>query len=75
MTSLKLKFFIAPNARSIIAPLQYNGAIIHDKERDKENILRWAKCWLHTKIYTTFTNFSMKYLVMCKVYTDVGGIK
>ena len=26
-------------------------------------------------IYTTFTNFSMKYLVMCKVYTDIGGIK
>ena len=25
--------------------------------------------------YTTFTNFSMKYLVMCKVYTDVCGIK
>ena len=25
--------------------------------------------------YTTFTNFSMKYLVICKVYTDVGGIK
>ena len=25
--------------------------------------------------YTTFTNFSMKYLMMCKVYTDVGGIK
>ena len=25
--------------------------------------------------YTTFTNFSMKYLVMCNVYTDVGGIK
>ena len=25
--------------------------------------------------YTTFTNFSTKYLVMCKVYTDVGGIK
>ena len=24
--------------------------------------------------YTTFTNFSTKYLVMCKVYTDVGGI-
>ena len=21
------------------------------------------------------TNFSMKYLVMCKVYTDVGGLK
>ena len=26
-------------------------------------------------IYTTFTNFSTKYLVMCNVYTDVGGIK
>ena len=25
--------------------------------------------------YTTFTNFSTIYLVMCKVYTDVGGIK
>ena len=24
--------------------------------------------------YTTFTNFSMRYLVMCRVYTDVGGI-
>ena len=24
---------------------------------------------------TTFINFSMKYLVVCKVYTDVGGIK
>ena len=26
-------------------------------------------------IYTTFTNFSMKYLLICKVYTDVGGMK
>ena len=25
--------------------------------------------------YTTLSNFSTKYLVMCKVYTDVGGIK
>ena len=25
--------------------------------------------------YTTLANFSMKYLVMCKVYTDVGDIK
>ena len=25
--------------------------------------------------YTTFTNFSMKYHLMCNVYTDVGGIK
>ena len=28
-----------------------------------------------THIYTTFTNFSTKYRVMCTVYTDVGGIK
>ena len=26
-------------------------------------------------IYTTLTHFSTKYIVMCKVYTDVGGIK
>ena len=25
--------------------------------------------------YTTLTDFSMKYLMMCKDYTDVGGIK
>ena len=25
-------------------------------------------------LYTTLTNFSTKYLVMFKVYTDVGGI-
>ena len=25
--------------------------------------------------YTTLTNFSTIYLVMCKVYTDIGGIK
>ena len=25
--------------------------------------------------YTTFTNFSIKYLVMWKVYTDLGCIK
>ena len=25
--------------------------------------------------YTTLANFSMNYLVMCEVYTDVGGIK
>ena len=27
-----------------------------------------------TRHYTTLTDFSMKYLVICKVYTDVGGI-
>ena len=28
-----------------------------------------------THTYTTLTIFSTKYLVMCNVYTDVGGIK
>ena len=28
-----------------------------------------------TIFYTTLTNFSTKYLVICKVYTDAGGIK
>ena len=27
------------------------------------------------EIYTTLTNFRTNYRVMCKVYTDVGGIK
>ena len=26
-------------------------------------------------VYTTLTNLSMNYLVMCNVYTGVGGIK
>ena len=32
---------------------------------------------LHKKLTVTFTNFSTTYidLVMCKVYTDIGGIK
>ena len=30
---------------------------------------------LNLSSYTTFTNFSMKYLVMCIIYTDDGGIK
>ena len=37
-------------------------------------------CFLRKKeqvtcLYTTHTNFITKYLVMCKVYTDEGGIK
>ena len=28
-----------------------------------------------SNIHITLTNFSTKYLVMCKVYTDVSGIK
>ena len=32
-------------------------------------------CFRKNCLYTTFTNLSMKYLLMCKIYTDVGGIK
>ena len=39
------------------------------------NINRFAKRTVSITIYTTITNFSTKYLLMCKVYTDVGGIK
>ena len=31
--------------------------------------------YFYNYIYTTLTNFSTKYLTMCKVYTDEGGIK
>ena len=39
---------------------------------EKEIIIRGFSN--HT-LYTTFTNFSMKYLLMCNIYTDVSGIK
>ena len=26
-------------------------------------------------LYTTLTNFSRQYLVMCKVYIDIGGVQ
>ena len=29
----------------------------------------------YAQIYTTLTQFSTKHLMMCKVYTGVGGIK
>ena len=37
------------------------------------HVVSWDECG--TSFYTTLTNFSTKYLTMCKVYTDVGGIK
>ena len=40
-----------------------------------ESILMCTMKCLFIDINTTLTNFSTKYLVMFKVYTDVGGIK
>ena len=39
-----------------------------------DNFKRFSQT-LKIRFYTTFTNFSMEYLVMYKVYTDVYGIK
>ena len=41
-------------------------------DEEKNSLQRFF--WIY-KLYTTLTNFSTKFLVMCKVYTDVGGIK
>ena len=37
--------------------------------------VRIAFRYAHISFYTTLTNFSTIKLVLCKVYTDVGGIK
>ena len=39
------------------------------------NCMRDNNLQSNVVFYTTLTNFSMIYLMMCKVYTDVGGIK
>ena len=31
--------------------------------------------FIDSNTYTTLTSFSTQYLVMCKVYTEEGGIK
>ena len=48
------------------------GYVIYTRERSSRVYISYQT---KNMVYTTFTNFSMKYLVMCKVYTDVGGIK
>ena len=44
--------------------------ILLDCERNKLQLPHAFKA-----VYTTFTNLSTKYLMMCKVYTGEGGIK
>ena len=39
---------------------------------DNVNITSYESCSAY--IYTTITNFSKKYLMICKIFTDVGGI-
>ena len=38
------------------------------------SVISLRKRELVASLYSIFNNLSMKYLVMCKVYTDVGGI-
>ena len=47
-------------------------------DQDHHVLSQIISTWVYSyyiSLYTTLTNFSMKYLMMCKVYTDVGGIK
>ena len=47
-----------------------------DLTNDYIHTFQEKKSWLNGNLsYTILTNFSMKYLVVCKVYTDVGGMK
>ena len=38
------------------------------------SVISLRKRELVASLNTIFTNLSMEYLLMCKVYTDVGGI-
>ena len=53
-------------------PITYVAEI---KESYFEIYTKQVACPLAFLFFTTFTNFSTLYLMMCKVYTDVGGIK
>ena len=41
------------------------------KKKEESNVVTQS----YYDHYTTLTDFSTKYLTMCMVYTDVGGIK
>ena len=44
----------------------------HDKETDQTP---HPGCLIVDITYATLTNLSTNYLMLCKVFTDVGGIK
>ena len=50
------------------------GALeLHNVAAKRPNALLSSAYRRNNKVYTTFTN--MKYLVMCKIFSDVGGKK
>ena len=57
-----------------ISTLGMRGFFNVIKESKGAKILNRYNQW-DMPYYTTITNFSTKYLVMRKVYTDVSGIK
>ena len=67
-----MSFFLDVESKALFLYEKY----IHGNEQ-KEIITRsYSSLYIvRIKDYTTITNFSMKYHSMCKVYTDVGGIK
>ena len=67
---------------SCFIPLQWTHGtkqlVMEDKSLNNGQLwynVEMLLCNKNNNFYTTLTNFSTKYLVMCKVYTDVGGIK
>ena len=40
----------------------------------KTNFAKTSQGITFANFYTSLTSFSMNYLVVCKVYTDIGGI-
>ena len=46
-----------------------------DRNSGSDDADKSAQLLLYHLFYTTLTNFSTKYIMMCKVYNDVGGIK
>ena len=61
--SVVVSFFLSTNCQPAVQCFKGGGPVV-----DLSQLMRTAS-------YTTLTNFCTKYLMMCKVYTDVGGIK
>ena len=40
-----------------------------------DSCFKGGRVFLFSTIYTTFTDFSIKHLTTCNVYTNIGGIK
>ena len=62
---------VAP--KKVLHILQHHCATVSSNVENKHTKINFQLGQETNKIYyTTLTNFSTKYLIMCKVYTDVG---